>query len=365
MEKIIQIRNNLNGFLYRNFVKQIAFMFDAERVHNLFIKKGRLLGSNKFTRKIVRDIFHYENPSLRQEILGINFVNPVGLSAGFDKNAEIIDICDEIGFGFSEVGSVTAKPCAGNAGKRLLRIKERRSIWVNLGLNNNGVDEIANRLKGKKFDIPYAVSIAKTNSTETIDDTKGIEDYFYTLKKLDNMDIGSFYVINISCPNSFGGQPFSRPVAYKSLLKQISKIKVRKPIFVKLSPDLTKKNIDQIIKISEKYSIDGFICTNLTKKHEFGKGGMSGKAVEEKSLDLLQYIYKKTKGKFVLVSVGGIFSAQDAYQRIRNGASLVEVITGMIYQGPQLISQINQGMVRLLKKDGLRNISEAVGADFR
>lgn len=365
MEHLVYIRNKSNGFLYRNIVKPIAFLFDAEKVHKFFIKVGKILGKLWVGRKITRLNYYYKNKILHQNILGIKFDNPIGLSAGFDKNAEIIPITSDIGFGFSEVGSVTKFACGGNDGKRLERIKEKESLWVNLGLNNSGCDEITSRLSEKKFNIPVAISIAKTNCKESADDKVGIADYVYSLNKFNKLNVGDFYVLNISCPNSYGGQPFSRETAFNNLLKEVNKIKVKKPIFIKLSPDLTNKNLDTIIKLSKKYGVKGFICSNLTKEHSMGKGGLSGKAVESKANELLRYVYSKTKGNFVLIAVGGVFTAEDAYKKIKLGANLVELITGMIYRGPNIVSEINQGIVKLLKKDGYNSIYEAIGKDSK
>lgn len=353
------------GFLYKKALKPILFQFDAELMHKTFIKIGILSGSNSVTRKLTSLFFNYSNNMLQQDILGIKFKNPVGLSAGFDKNAELTNIIPEIGFGFTEIGSITALKCAGNQGIRLKRLPEKKSLWVHLGLNNNGADEIAGRLKNKKFKIPIGISIAKTNCKETAVPSIAVKDYCYSLKKFNEENIGDFYVINISCPNAYGGQPFTAPSLFEKLMKDVSKSKHKKPIFVKMSPELSRKAIDKIIKRAEKYRISGFICTNLTKKHEFGKGGLSGKAVEEKANHMISYIYRKTKGKFIIIGVGGIFSAEDAYKKIKLGASLVELITGMIYQGPNLISEINLGLAELLKKDGFKNIKQAIGKDVK
>jgi len=350
------------GFLYGSIAKPILFMFDPEAVHKSFIGFGKALGSNAATKGIMRWVYYYGNPMLAQDILGIRFESPVGLSAGFDKDAEIVSICEDLGFGFTEVGSVTKLACSGNTGKRLGRLPERKSLWVNLGLNNEGADPISSRLSRERYRIPYGVSIAKTNCRETVDDKVGKEDYLYSLKKFNGCNVGAYYTINISCPNAYGGHPFHRPKAYEELLKGIDVLRIKKPIFVKLSPDLTKANVDAIINISKKHKVDGFIVSNLTKRHDIGKGGLSGKAVEKSANEMLKYVYKKTRGRFVLIGVGGIFSAEDAYRKIKYGASLVELITGMVYQGPNLISEINIGLVELLKRDGFRNIKEAVGS---
>ncbi len=353
------------GTLYQNVAKPILFMFDPEDVHKSFISFGKSLGSNTATKGIIRWIYYYGNPMLEQNILGIKFESPVGLSAGFDKDAKIISICEDIGFGFTEVGSVTRHACTGNPGKRLGRLPEKKSLWVNLGLNNNGADEISSRLSNDRYNIPFGISIAKTNCKETANDSVGKDDYLYSLKKFNNSNVGAYYTMNISCPNAYGGQPFSRPEAYEALLKGVDKLKVRKPVFVKLSPDLTRKNVDAILDISSRHKVDGFVVSNLTKQHDMGKGGLSGKAVEKYSNDLLKYVYKKTDGRLVLIGVGGIFSADDAYRKIKYGASLVELITGMVYQGPNLISEINIGLAELLKNDGFKNISEAVGSGIK
>jgi len=350
------------GVLYQNIAKPILFLFDPESVHKSFINIGKFLGGNAVTKGITRWVYYYRNPALTQNILGIRFESPVGLSAGFDKDAEIISICEDLGFGFTEVGSVTKLASSGNPGKRLGRLPERKSLWVNLGLNNKGADSISSGLRNESYEIPFGVSIAKTNCRETVNDRIGKEDYLYSLKKFNSRNVGAYYTLNISCPNAYGGQPFSRPAAYEALLKGCDALHIKKPIFVKLSPDLTKKNVNAIIEISKRHKVDGFVISNLTKRHNFGEGGLSGKAVEKHANDMLKYVYRKTKGRFILIGVGGIFSAEDAYRKIQYGANLVELITGMIYQGPNLISEINIGIAELLRMDGFKSIEEAVGS---
>lgn len=357
------VKRKINDCVYDYVVKPICFSQDPERVHNFFIYCGKILGKIGIGKAIVRVLFNYQDKILEQRIYGIKFRNPIGLSAGFDKNAELVSIMEDVGFGFVEVGSVTARACSGNSGIRLKRVLDKKGIWVNLGLNNDGADEIEKRLNGRKFKIPFGVSIARTNCKEAALEKEGIKDYVYSFGVL--QDVGDYITLNISCPNSYGGQPFSEPKRYEKLLKKITPKKIRKPIFVKLSPDLDNGKLDKIIEISMKYGISGFICSNLTKKGEVSSGGFSGKIVEDKSNQLLEYVYRKTKGECVLIGAGGIFSAEDAYRKIRLGANLVQLITGMIFKGPALIGEINYDLTRLLKRDGFKNIGEFVGKDVK
>jgi dihydroorotate dehydrogenase len=363
MDPIIKLRNSVSHFIYTKIVKHILFLFDAELMHQTFIKIGQFLNYFSLTRAITRVLFSYKNKMLEQTLLGIKFENPVGLSAGFDKNGVMVNLMSDVGFGFAEIGSITAKAHSGNTGCRLERLKKQKALWVNFGLNNQGVDKIALRLSKEKIKIPFAVSVAKTNSKDTVPLEKGIADYIYTLKTLEKYNIGNFYVLNISCPNSFGGRDFSSPDRYEKLLKEISKLNIRKPLITKLSPDLSKNEIDKILKISEKYKISGFICSNLTKTN-LGKGGVSGKLVQKKSDALLSYVHKalgSQRKNFVLIGTGGISDFKDAFQKIKLGANLVQLMTGMIYEGPGLIGQINYELTKLLKKSGFSNIKEAVG----
>ena len=210
-----------------------------------------------------------------------------------------------------------------------------------------------------------------TASTEA-----GIKDYVKAYKAF--AEIGDYTTINLSCPNAYGGQPFHNAKNLNLLLSKIRKIPSKKPIFLKIAPDLSEKQLDDIIKIAEKYKINGFVCTNLTKDRENlniknkildenlpENGGISGKVVEELANKNISYIYKKTKGKFIIIGVGGVFSAEDAYKKIKLGASLIQLITGMVFEGPQTISEINQDLTKLLKRDGYKDISEAIGVENR
>ncbi len=371
-EVLIQLRNLISCFLYKSIFRRIYFQIDPEDIHDRMLRFGNFLGTNIVSRSLTALAFSYSNKSLEQKILRINFRNPIGLAAGFDKDAVLTDILPSVGFGFTEVGSITGEPCRGNPKPRLWRLKESKSLVVHYGLKNEGSEKISKRLKNKKFSVPIGTSIAKTNSKDTVGITEGVNDYIKAYKKF--TDIGSYFAINISCPNAFGGQPFTDPGRLDKLLTEIDKVSTKKPIFLKLSPDLTRGEIDRILLVADQHEVSGFICANLSKKRDTKKiidkdvpekGTFSGKPVEDSANEQISYVYQKTKGKYTIIGCGGVFSAEDAYKKIKLGASLVQLITGMIFEGPQLISEINQGLVRLLKNDGFSNVSQAVGVENR
>ncbi len=354
------------NFAYAHLAKPIYFRRDPERVHNDLLAAGSKLGSSGLGMRLASAVFDHQDGRLAQQVMGIRFRNPVGLSAGFDKNGTNASIMASVGFGFSEVGSVTRNPCAGNPGTRLKRLPEDRSIWVHLGLNNDGADAIHERLWRVVHRIPICISVAKTNSPETKDSDVGLADYLYTVKRFG--DVADMFDLNISCPNAFGAKDFADPSLFEQLASGVMGLRPRQPILVKLSPDLDEGNMDRIVEIAADNGISGFICTNLTERHGEGSGGLSGKRVEAASNGTLSYISRRSRemgARFTLVGVGGIFSAEDAYRKIRIGASLVELITGMIYEGPGLIGAINLGLAKLLERDGFSSISQAVGADAR
>ncbi|MBS3091844.1 quinone-dependent dihydroorotate dehydrogenase [Candidatus Pacearchaeota archaeon] len=379
-EAIIYLRNKGIRGIYKGIIKQIFFKIDPEKVHDNTLRLGKILGSNPITRLATRACFSYSNKILEQKILSIKFKNPIGLSAGFDKDGYLIDIIPSTGFGFEEVGSVTGERCDGNPKPRLWRLKKSKALVVYYGLKSEGCEAVAKRLKEKfnikKCKIPIGISVAKTNSKLTASTEAGIKDYVKAYKAF--AEIGDYTTINLSCPNAYGGQPFHNAKNLNLLLSKIRKIPSKKPIFLKIAPDLSEKQLDDIIKIAEKYKINGFVCTNLTKDRENlniknkildenlpENGGISGKVVEELANKNISYIYKKTKGKFIIIGVGGVFSAEDAYKKIKLGASLIQLITGMVFEGPQTISEINQDLTKLLKRDGYKDISEAIGVENR
>jgi dihydroorotate dehydrogenase len=368
-----RIRNKTVGILYRHVLKRVFFAIDPEKTHDMMSAVGIFLGTYSPFRYATKCLFHAPSSAmLEQTIAGIQFSNPVGLAAGFDKNAELTDILPAVGFGFEEIGSITGEPCEGNPKPRLWRLKKSKGLVVYYGLKNDGAEAIATRLKHASFQFPIGVSVAKTNSSSTVDTAAGIADYLKAYTAFAH--IGDYDTINISCPNAFGGEPFTDPKKLEQLLQAIQKKRNEKPLFLKLSPDLSQKEIDALVDVALRYDVDGFICSNLTKKakeqnphiqekHLPTCGGISGVPVKNLSTNLITHIYKKTQGKKIIIGCGGIMSAKDAYEKIKAGASLVQLITGMIFEGPQLISDITIGLETLLKKDGYTHITQAIGSE--
>lgn len=370
IKKIIHIRNFVNCFTYIYFLRPIFFRIKPEILHEKMICIGEFMGKYYLLRKATEILFFYSNHKLEQTILGIRFSSPIGLAAGFDKDARWTEFFPSMGAGFMEVGSITYKPYAGNLGTRELHLVKSRAVLVNYGLKNDGAEVIASRLREKKFSIPVGISVAKTNNEATVNTKMGINDYTKTHEIF--ADIGSYTTLNISCPNAYGGEPFSDSEKLDKLLDKIDTVKTSKPLFIKISADMSEEEIDKIIQVADKHKVSGFICTNLTKDRSNNKikdgnvpaeGGISGKVVEELSNNLIRHVYYKTEGRYVIVGLGGVFTAEDAYKKIKLGASLVQMVTGIFFQGPQVISEINQGLVGLLERDGYKNISEAIGKE--
>ena len=360
------------AWIYQKIVKPILFCFHPETMHTVFGKVGSFLGKFAISRKLTRILFYFEHPTLTQTLWGLKFTNPVGLAAWFDKDIQLCQIIWDIGFGFEEVGSITYEPYAWNPGTRLHRLKQSQWLLVNYGLKNFGVHKAIQVLKWfKNVQVPLLVSIAKTNCTRTCDLEQGIWDYQESLRLLSEADAWDGYVINISCPNAFGGEDFTAPERLDQLLITLNAVRdTNKPMLIKLPVDAPRERIQELLDVCLGHHIQGVIISNLTKNRttipekdeiEDLPWGISWKPTYDKSNALIAKAYKYLGWRMIIVWVGGIFSAEDAYHKIKQGATLVQLITWMIFQWPQLIWQINRWLADLLHRDGFKNISEAVG----
>ena len=380
MSTLIGLRNWLMWAGFQT-IRPLIFLMEPEQAHYSLKRVGVFLGKFWITRKLTSLLMNYKHESLNITVDGIDYKNPVGLSAGFDKDGELTKIYPHMGFGLAELGSFTGEICPGNPGKRLFRMIKSKAIVIWYGLNNMGAEKLSKNLENQNFGrLRVGINAALTNQTSNFDLEAAVKDYCKTMTLF--KDIGDYYTINISCPNTQEGEPFVHRENLDVLLKMVNeKIRpiTKKPIYVKLAADMSIPEIDTIVDACTDHKMDGFVCTNLAKP-EFnsehrpeeypttkgllpkGKGAMSGLPLQRISTDVIRHVYRKTQGKMTIIGVGGIFSAKDAYEKITSGANLCHMITTMIFDGPQNISEINRGLVKLIKADGFKSVEEAVGS---
>jgi dihydroorotate dehydrogenase len=365
---------------YRFVAKPILFRQKPDNVHNSLLRSAARLQGFKPVNKLLGASWAYRNPAiLGQTLHDVKFDNPIGLSAGFDKNFQLPSLLKSIGFGFMEGGSLTFRACKGNPRPWFHRLPNTKSLVVHAGLANEGVDKITARIQGYPQDtfthFPLNISVAKTNSPKASTDKDGVLDYIGSLKKIKAEGAGSMVTLNISCPNTYGGEPFTTPGRLEKLLVEVDKLKLTQPVFIKMPVDLSWPDFEKLLKTIIKHRIAGVTISNLTKDRSHAQlkdvlpasvpGGLSGKPTFELSNGLIAKTYQGYGDRLTIIGVGGVFSAEDAYTKIKLGASLVELITGLIFEGPQLIGQINRGLAKLLELDGFANISQAVGSANR
>jgi dihydroorotate dehydrogenase subfamily 2 len=345
--------------LYKQLVKPIFWLFDAEVIHEKNIQFGQLLGHIPPMRSLIAAVWSYHSPKLQREFHGILFPNPIGLSAGFDYNGDLTGILPAVGFGFHSIGTVTLHPYAGNPYPRLGRYPRSKALLINKGLKNDGAVKIIHKLRQLHFEIPTGVSIASTNQhfkTEA-DQIADIVKCFHLFEKA-KLSL-AYYELNISCPNTFGGEPFTTPVKLARLLKEIDQLKLSKPLFVKMPIDQSASETMRLLKVLSAHQVEGVIFGNLTKDKtnpavhpadqknwQKSQGNLSGKPTWHRSNRCIALTRRHFGSRFTIVGTGGVFSARDAAIKLAAGADLVQLITGMIYEGPQLIGQINRDLAK-------------------
>jgi len=351
-------------FSYQN-LKKILFKLDPETAHSVAGLGLRAVAHCPALLRYVTKQNFVTDPSIEQKLFGRTFKNPVGLGAGFDKNGQYITAMPTMGFGFTEIGTVTPKPQDGNAKPRLFRLVEDNSIQNAMGFNNKGSEYMLGRLnKIQFFDYPMGINIGKNKVTPEDEALNDYELLFQTFKSY-----GDYIVINISSPNTPGLRDLQNEKFIKAIFKMGKEI-TSQPILLKIAPDMEAEDAIVLCKTAVDAGAAGIIATNTTidyslTEHAKDFGGISGALLTEKSYELFRAIGKELYGKTLLISVGGIDSAEEAYKRIKAGASLVQVYSMLVYRGPALIKEINEGIIELLKKDGYSHISEAIGADWK
>ncbi|MDD4989041.1 MAG: quinone-dependent dihydroorotate dehydrogenase [Candidatus Pacebacteria bacterium] len=362
--------------LYR-VARPVVFLVNSEVVHEVAVRFGEKIGSVRFFRRLLGGTLVFKDGALFQTLSGIHFENPLGLSAGFDYEARLTEVIGTIGFGFATIGTVTCAPYEGNSKPRLGRLPKSRSLLVNKGFKNLGVEKTLARLSGKQFSVPVGISIGKTNTLDIKTQSEAVLDVCKTFSIVENSDIPfSYYELNISCPNLKGNIEFYEPAHLDELLKDVFARELSRPVFIKMPIIKTNEETLAMLDVISRYKVAGVILGNLQndRSHKtlvkgeidkYPKGNLSGIPTQERSNELIRIAYQKYGKHMIIIGTGGIFSAEDAYKKIRAGASLLQMITGMIFEGPQLPAQINEGLAKLLRRDGYKNISEAVGVDAR
>ncbi len=336
--------------MYKKLISPFLFLFDPEKIHYFTFSLIKILFKIPFMGFIIENIYKIQNPKLKRRLFGLTFDNPVGIAAGFDKNATHIAEFEKFGFGFIEIGTVTPKPQDGNPKKRLFRLKEDVAIINRMGFNNEGVSKVKERLK-RNYKVLIGGNIGKNKLTPN---SEAIKDYLTCFKELYNYV--DYFVINVSSPNTPGLRELQSRDFLNNLFIKLNNFRlkedVKKPILLKISPDLKKEKIIEILDVIDDNNIDGIVATNTTTnfpklKSDFSDeiGGLSGEPLSDKSNEVISFISKKTKGKLPIIGVGGITNPEQAIKKIEAGAHLIQLYTGIIYEGPSIIKKINRKLI--------------------
>ncbi|MBD1428050.1 quinone-dependent dihydroorotate dehydrogenase [Sphingobacterium litopenaei] len=336
-------------------VKPIFFSMQPEQAHHTVTNGLRNFTKVWGAKSLLKSIYTVEDPRLEREVFGLKFKNPVGLAAGFDKNAEYIEDMANFGFGFIEIGTVTPKPQPGNDKPRMFRLVNDEALINRMGFNNQGADVAAGRLKHlkKRNGVIIGGNIGKNKVTPN---EEAVNDYIYCFHAL--YEYVDYFVVNVSSPNTPGLRDLQEKGPLMHILNTLQGLNAEKPlakpILLKIAPDLTDSQLDDIVEIVTETKIAGLIATNTTISREGLQsdpnlvketGGVSGKPLTKRSTEVIKYIHTKSNGAFPIIGVGGIHSAEDAIEKLNAGASLVQVYTGFIYEGPALVSNICKGLL--------------------
>ncbi len=342
--------------MYKALLRPILFKFDPEKVHHFTFSLINTLSKIPGVPAIFRSQYQIEHKALERELFGLKFKNPVGLAAGFDKNAVLYNELANFGFGFIEIGTVTPKAQEGNPKKRLFRLKEDQAIINRMGFNNEGLEAAISQLKKNKGLLIIGGNIGKNTQTLPEDYTK---DYLECFNELH--PYVDYFVLNVSCPNVGSHAKLNDKDYLVELISEVKKanlsFKTQRPILLKIAPDLNTTQLDEIVELVEETKLDGVIASNTStdrsgliasdkRLQDIGNGGLSGQPIKDKSTKVIKYLADKSDKSFPIIGVGGIHSAEDALEKLNAGADLVQLYTGFIYEGPQLIKAINKAIIK-------------------
>ncbi len=347
--------------MYKLIVRPLLFRLQPETVHHLVVKMLQWGFAIPGVRAMVGKHFRYEDPAMETELFGLRFPNRVGLAAGFDKQANVYNHLAAFGFGHIEIGTVNPLPQPGNTKPRLFRLPKDEALVNRMGFNNPGVDAFVENIRKEKPNVIIGGNIGKNTLTPN---DNAIDDYLVCFNKL--YDWVDYFVVNVSCPNVEGLDKLQDKTELIKILDKINAASLlkpkRKPILLKIAPDLSPALLDDIIHVVETTRVEGIIATNTTTTRDglftdstsiekIGRGGLSGKPLKDRSTQTIKYLYDKTEGKIPIIGVGGIMSPEDALEKIKAGASLVQIYTGFIYEGPGLVKKINKRIAEALKRN--------------
>ena len=337
--------------MYNRLVKPILFLFDPEKVHYFSFFMIKVLSAIPGVSSLIRRLYQVKHPALEREVFGLKFPNPVGLAAGFDKNAVLYKQLSNFGFGFIEIGTLTPKGQPGNPKKRLFRLKEDQAIINRMGFNNEGVDDAVKRLKKNK-NVLIGGNIGKNKVTPN---EEAVNDYIYCFNAL--FDYVDYFVVNVSSPNTPNLRALQDKEPLTHLLATLKDLNDKKenpkPILLKIAPDLTNEQLTDIVDIVTTVKIDGVIATNTTlsreglqSAHKTEAGGLSGKPLSKRSTEVIRFLVKESKNAFPIIGVGGIHTPEDALEKLYAGAALVQLYTGFVYEGPAAVRSINRALLK-------------------
>ncbi len=357
--------------LYKRAFRPFLFLFSPDKAHSMTVSLLNFLGRVPGFAPVVRFFLVRRHKELAFDWRGIHFDSPIGLGAGLDKNGRMIPMMRAFGHGFTTVGSVTARPCKGNERPWFYRLLKTQSMVVNVGLANEGSKAVLarlNRLPKKYQQYPTVLSVARTNDQKAASDEAGIADYVTTVKRAIKSPAVQIIELNISCPNAFCGETFNKPELFEKLLVAVRATGVQKPLLVKLPVDLPWTHLKKLLDIMVRYDIAGVTVSNLLKNRSMADikdpltddmaGNLSGAPLRELSTELIRKIHTVYGDKLTIFGIGGVLTAEDAYEKIQAGATFVEVVTGMILKGPFVESELRKGLIRRLNREGLTQISE-------